>query len=70
MARTIEEIYNAIVEEKQSFAELSNLMPQYNLAPPVPGNPFADFIERSSIGEQSSYMEAVDLFDSYCYLYA
>lgn len=44
MARTIEEIYNAIVLEKQTFAELNNLMPQYNLAPPVPGNPFADVL--------------------------
>lgn len=40
MARSIEEIYNNIIAEKQGFAELSNLMPQYNLTPPQAGNPF------------------------------
>lgn len=44
MARKIEEIYNDIVAEKQGFAELASLMPQYNLSPPAPGNPFADML--------------------------
>lgn len=48
MARSIEEIYNSIVAEKQSFAELSSLMPQYNLSPPIPGNPFTAMINEVS----------------------
>lgn len=48
MARSIEDIYNIIVAEKQSFAELNSLMPQYNLEPPVSGNPFVAMINEVS----------------------
>jgi uncharacterized membrane protein len=68
MARTIEEIYNAIVAEKQSFAELDNLMPQYNLTPPAVGNPFADMlnevasVSKVAIWKLWIYLVAVALY--------
>lgn len=45
MARSVEEIYNSIIAEKQTFTELSGLMPQYNQAPPANDNPFATYIQ-------------------------
>ena len=40
MARTVEQIYNSMVEEKQTFSQLSGLMPTYTLSGPTPDNPF------------------------------
>jgi hypothetical protein len=50
MADTTEEIFNEIVAEKQSFASLSDLMPQYNLAPPTPDNPFKKLLNDVASG--------------------
>lgn len=68
MARTIEEIYNAIIAEKQGYVELSNLMPQYNLAPPVLGNPFSSLlsevasVSKVAIWKLWVYLVAVALY--------
>jgi len=45
MARSVETIYNSMVSEKQGFAQLSALMPEYNLAPPTPDNPFRKLLD-------------------------
>lgn len=46
MARTEEEIFNEMVAEKQTFADLnSKLTPLYNLAPPTPENPYRNLLD-------------------------
>lgn len=54
MARTVEVIYNSMVSEKQTFTQLTGLMPTYNLAGPNPDNPFRKLLDEinnnSSVG--------------------
>lgn len=45
MARTVEEIYNEMVDEKQTFSNLSGLMPSYDLTPPTVDNPFRKLLD-------------------------
>jgi hypothetical protein len=45
VVQTPEEIFNELVAEKQTLAVLNDLMPQYNLAPPAPDNPFVKFLK-------------------------
>jgi hypothetical protein len=54
MARTVEEIYNSMIAEKQNAATLSGLMPQYQMNTPTPDNPFMDLADNVNSQSQVS----------------
>lgn len=45
MARTVEEIYNSMVAEKQTYSQLSGLLPTYSLSGPSVDNPFRKLLD-------------------------
>lgn len=50
MARSVEDIFNSMVGEKQSLANLGGLMPLYNLNIPPPDNPFRKMLDEINSG--------------------
>lgn len=54
MARSVETIYNEMVTEKQTAANLSGLMPTYNLSSITPDNPFDELVNEVDSESQVS----------------